>query len=98
MSGASGTESNTIIQEFEIEKDKEYIVSFDIAGNTDCASNPPTKTLQVRIGFEHTPEDPNWRNFTFDIAGKDKKKYMAWRNESFTFTAAAVKNCCPPLE
>jgi choice-of-anchor C domain-containing protein len=58
-----------------------YLVSFDLAGNTD--GGPTVKTIGVTIGTS------GLQTFTFDTTGKSHGN-MGWITESFLYTATGA--------
>ncbi|MBN2011650.1 choice-of-anchor C family protein [candidate division KSB1 bacterium] len=61
---------------------KQYLVSFDMAGNPDNKATGVIKTLEVAVaGISNT--------FTFDVTSTDKSN-MGWQTNSFIFTASGT--------
>jgi len=77
MSGASGTESNTIIQEFDTENEKSYFVSFEMGANPHCGSVPDPKNLVAKAGDAKV-------TFTAPVNGGVK-----WQSKNFIFMATS---------
>ncbi|MGB3638747.1 MAG: choice-of-anchor C family protein [Rivularia sp. (in: cyanobacteria)] len=70
-----------IQQTFDTIVGQDYLVTFDLAGNTISA--PTIKQMQVQAGDRS-------KNYSFDITGKTTSK-MGWQTETFQFTATDTK-------
>jgi choice-of-anchor C domain-containing protein len=71
----NGNSAATISQQFATTIGQTYIVSFDMAGNTDGAED---KNITVGVTGGYT--------FGFSVAGKSHSE-MGWESKGFTFTA-----------
>ncbi len=76
LTGSDGT-AGAVSQTVTTVAGHTYEVTFDFAGNPDCA--PATKTLRVNAGG--APQ-----TYTFDVTGQSVVD-MGWTSETFEFTA-----------
>lgn len=72
-----GFQAGAIAQTFNTTVGQNYLVTFDLAGNTE--GSPTIKTMRVEAAGQ-------FADFTFDVTGKDGSN-MGWTPQSWEFTA-----------